>query len=270
MRSRPVTLHYDLAAASNDDTKTVGGFDAKGNALPAEMLPARFWPSTASMFQLAPAGTGKAGRGGGQGPDDRTARRDNTTACTCWPHPRMATRRPRSAPATKTDELTSRGLGRLHRPVGHAPVEAASQRDHRPWQARPRRLRQDWAVSANHATWDLADRGSPDWSPRYPEDFLGCPPASSSAPTWPGTPRTTTRRMASTNRTSIRTCSLTRIDLPAERPHPDAARQRQNSRAGGVGGRGESRSEAGAAVVRHAAGKPVIPSPALSYAGENR
>jgi alpha-mannosidase len=34
-------------------------------------------------------------------------------------------------------------------------------------------LRKDWAVSANHATWDLADRGSPNWSPSFPEDYLG-------------------------------------------------------------------------------------------------
>jgi len=37
-------------------------------------------------------------------------------------------------------------------------------------------LRKDWAVSANHATWDIADSGSPDWSPRYPEDYLGLRP----------------------------------------------------------------------------------------------
>src|SRR6185312_6873074 len=36
VRSRPVTLSYDLAAASNDDTKSSVGFDGKGNALPAE------------------------------------------------------------------------------------------------------------------------------------------------------------------------------------------------------------------------------------------
>jgi alpha-mannosidase len=34
-------------------------------------------------------------------------------------------------------------------------------------------LRKDWAVSANHATWDVNNQGSPDWSPHYPEDYLG-------------------------------------------------------------------------------------------------
>jgi alpha-mannosidase len=37
-------------------------------------------------------------------------------------------------------------------------------------------LRKDWAVSANHAVWDLTDRGSPAWSPRYPEDYKGLAP----------------------------------------------------------------------------------------------
>ena len=37
-------------------------------------------------------------------------------------------------------------------------------------------LRQDWSVSANHATWDLTSTGSPDWSPKYPDDYLGLKP----------------------------------------------------------------------------------------------
>ena len=39
VRSAPVTLTYDLATASDDGTRAAGGFDGKGNALPAEMLP---------------------------------------------------------------------------------------------------------------------------------------------------------------------------------------------------------------------------------------
>ena len=57
--SKPVALQYDLAAASNDDTKTAGGFDAKGDALPAEMLPSTL-EFDGVEFHLAPAGTGKA------------------------------------------------------------------------------------------------------------------------------------------------------------------------------------------------------------------
>ena len=57
VRSAPVTLHYDLAAASNDGTKSDSGFDGKGNALPAEMLPAQITFNDV-QFQLAPAKTG--------------------------------------------------------------------------------------------------------------------------------------------------------------------------------------------------------------------
>ena len=57
MHSAPVTLHYDLATASNDGTKSEGGFDGKGNALPAEMLPAQITFNDV-QFQLAPAKTG--------------------------------------------------------------------------------------------------------------------------------------------------------------------------------------------------------------------
>jgi alpha-mannosidase len=41
VRSVPVLLKYDLAVASNDGTHSADGFDSKGNALPAEMLPAQ-------------------------------------------------------------------------------------------------------------------------------------------------------------------------------------------------------------------------------------
>ena len=57
VKSQPVTLSYDVAVASNDDTRPVGGFDAQGNALPAEMLPARI-ALGAVQFNLAPARTG--------------------------------------------------------------------------------------------------------------------------------------------------------------------------------------------------------------------
>lgn len=56
-QSVPVPLKYDLAAASNDGTRSVGGFDGKGNALPAEMLP-ELLAFNDVQFQLAPAKTG--------------------------------------------------------------------------------------------------------------------------------------------------------------------------------------------------------------------
>jgi alpha-mannosidase len=57
VRSAPVPLPYDLAAASNDGTQAGAGFDGKGNALPAEMLPAQITFNDV-QFHLAPAKTG--------------------------------------------------------------------------------------------------------------------------------------------------------------------------------------------------------------------
>jgi len=57
VHSVPVMLHYDLATASNDGTKSEGGFDGKGNAMPAETLPAQIIFNDV-QFQLAPAKTG--------------------------------------------------------------------------------------------------------------------------------------------------------------------------------------------------------------------
>jgi alpha-mannosidase len=57
VKSTAVPLRYDVAAASNDGTRTGPGFDGKGNALPAEMLPAQI-NFNGVTFQLAKAATG--------------------------------------------------------------------------------------------------------------------------------------------------------------------------------------------------------------------
>jgi alpha-mannosidase len=57
VQSAPVTLHYDLATASNDGDATMVGFDGKGDALPAEMLPEQI-AFNGVVFHLAPAKTG--------------------------------------------------------------------------------------------------------------------------------------------------------------------------------------------------------------------
>jgi alpha-mannosidase len=62
----PVTLHYDIATASNDGMKSGSGFDGKGNALPAEMLPAKL-PFNGIEFNLAPAKTGVPNAVGAKG-----------------------------------------------------------------------------------------------------------------------------------------------------------------------------------------------------------
>jgi len=55
--SAPVPLPYDLAAASNDGTRSGVGFDGKGNAIPAETLPAEITFNNVE-FHLASAKTG--------------------------------------------------------------------------------------------------------------------------------------------------------------------------------------------------------------------
>jgi alpha-mannosidase len=57
VQSAPVTLHYDLATASNDGDATKVGFDGKGDALPAEMLPEQI-AFNGVVFHLEPAKTG--------------------------------------------------------------------------------------------------------------------------------------------------------------------------------------------------------------------
>ena len=57
VQSTPVTLSYDVATASNDGDPSAVGFDGKGNALPAEMLPAQIQFNDVH-FQLASAKTG--------------------------------------------------------------------------------------------------------------------------------------------------------------------------------------------------------------------
>ncbi len=55
--SQAVPLAYDAAVASNDGTHSVGGFNAAGEALPAEMLPSQI-DYGGVEFHLAPAASG--------------------------------------------------------------------------------------------------------------------------------------------------------------------------------------------------------------------
>ena len=57
LRSTVVPLKYDLATTTEDGTKSAAGFDGKGNALPAEMLPAQL-VFNGVQFQLGPAKSG--------------------------------------------------------------------------------------------------------------------------------------------------------------------------------------------------------------------
>ena len=57
VKSAPVALTYTLATASSDGDHATGGFDGKGNALPAEMLPSQIL-FNGVQFQLPSAKTG--------------------------------------------------------------------------------------------------------------------------------------------------------------------------------------------------------------------
>jgi len=57
VESAPVTLPYNVATASNDGDRSGTGFDGKGNALPAEMLPSQIVFNDV-RFQLASSKTG--------------------------------------------------------------------------------------------------------------------------------------------------------------------------------------------------------------------
>ena len=177
--SQPVTLNYDLAVASNDDSKSVGGFDKQGDAIPAELLPSEL-KIDGVRFTLAQAATGT--------PNAVTAKGQSI-----------------SLPEGKFNKVyvlaaSADGDQRATFKVGAIPVSLTvedwtgfiGQWDTRLWKPRPDTvtegggrsgtpehqmpLRKDFAISASHQTWDLKNSGSPDWSPKYPEDYLGLRP----------------------------------------------------------------------------------------------
>ncbi len=175
VESQPVELKYNLAAASNDDTKSVGGFDSKGDALPAEMLPKEL-NFNGVDFHLAHAATGEP---------DAVVAQGQTIQLPAGDFNRVYL----LAASADGDQETVFKAG-TH--AAQFTVEDwggfVGQWDTRLWMPAPDSvmvgdpphavpLRKDWAVSANHATWnDVAYRGSPWWSPRYPQDYIGLAP----------------------------------------------------------------------------------------------
>ena len=170
--SQPVELQYTLATASNNDTATVGGFDSKGDALPAEMLPSEL-NFNGVRFQLAEAATGKPDAIVASGQTIRlpagTFNRVYILAASS-DGDQKATFVAGNRPETVTVEDWGGFIG---------------QWDTREWKPAPDTvtvngkqlpLRKDWAVSANHATWNLGDNGSAEWAPRYPDDYVGLKP----------------------------------------------------------------------------------------------
>ena len=73
VRSTPVPLPFNLATASNDGDRSTAGFDGKGNALPAEMLPSEITVQRCSF----PTGNRQERRAqcpGGKGTDHQSPR----------------------------------------------------------------------------------------------------------------------------------------------------------------------------------------------------
>jgi alpha-mannosidase len=167
VRSQPVTLAYDLEAASNDDRPSTAGFDGKGNSLPAEMLPTELTFSGVD-FKMAPAGSGK---------QNAVTAKGQTIALPAGNFDRVyliAAASDGDAKATfkvgdKSADLNIEDWGGF---IG--------QWDTRIWKNNPY-TDKDWAVSANHAVWDpdpakQNSQGHRDWSPRYPDDYVGMRP----------------------------------------------------------------------------------------------
>jgi alpha-mannosidase len=159
--STPVTLAYDLAVSSNDDTRTVDGFDPKGNALPAEMLPADL-TFDGVQFKLASTGTGK--------PNAVTAKGQTINLPTG-----QFNRVYVLAASAEGDQMATFRAGDQ---AVELTVEAwggfIGQWDTRLWNLKY----PGWASSANHASWPLPPTNAPQGrvEPRYPEDFVGMKP----------------------------------------------------------------------------------------------
>ena len=170
--SQPLALQYNLAAASADDTHSNGGFDAAGDALPAEMLPRQI-AFNGVTFQLAP---------GGADSKDAIVPHGETMALPAGDFDELYV----LAAATNGDQDAEFRIGQKST---HVKIENwggfIGQWDTRQWKPQPAMtsdpshplpIRTDWTVSANHAQWDLENRGSPYWSPRFPDDYLALQP----------------------------------------------------------------------------------------------
>lgn len=160
VESKSVPLTYDLAAASNDDTKTTAGFDGKGSALPAEMLPERLVYRGAE-FDLARAATGVPNAAVANGQEIALPAGDFNRVYVL-------------AASSDGDQDVVFRVGTKSIPVT---VEDwggfIGQWDTRLWKQGKQR---DWAIAAHNPVWpapDVKDRESRYPSSRYPEDYMG-------------------------------------------------------------------------------------------------
>jgi alpha-mannosidase len=161
IHSQPVALQYDLAAASNDDTKTAGGgFDGKGNAMPAEMLPTQI-EYHGVEFKLAPAATGTP---------DAVVAKGQTIQLPSGHYNRVYI----LAASADGDKAAAFRVGEKAVDLNIQDWGGfIGQWDTRLWKNESLR---NWAISAHHPAWppdDMQERERRAPSPRYPEDYVG-------------------------------------------------------------------------------------------------
>lgn len=162
IHSQPIDLQYDLATASDDDTKTGGGgMDGKGNAYPAEMLPAQLTFAGVG-FRLAPAKTGTPNAVVAKGQTIQLPG-GNYNRVYVLAASGDGDQQAEFRAGTRTATLNVEDWGGF---IG--------QWDTRLWKANSGDHR-EWAFSAHHSVWpgDEEQREKNLPSPRYPEDYTG-------------------------------------------------------------------------------------------------
>ncbi|WP_263384515.1 alpha-mannosidase [Granulicella arctica] len=176
--SQPIALKYDLAVASNDDTKSIGGFNEQGDALPAEMLPTDLKIDGVG-FTLAPAATGKPNAviAKGQSIELPKGKFNKVYVLAASENgDQQASFKVGKVPVNLTVEDWGGFIGQWDTRLWKSKPEIVTESGRRGTPTRQVALRKDFAVSASHQDWDLRNSGSPDWSPKYPEDYLGLRP----------------------------------------------------------------------------------------------
>jgi alpha-mannosidase len=162
--SEEVPLQYDIAVATDDDDKTSGGgFDGKGNAMPAEMLPQHI-DFHGIHFELAPAKTSALNAAIPNG---------QTLTLPAGHHNRLYI----LAASVEGDQEATFRVGKQSATLTIQPWSGwIGQWDTRLWKNHEDR---DWAISANHAPWpppDFEQREARPPALRFPEDYVGIQP----------------------------------------------------------------------------------------------
>jgi len=159
--SQSVSLNYDLATATNDDSRSVGeGFDGKGDAYPAEILPDHLSYDGVD-FNLAHAATGSP---------NAVIAKGQSVALPTGSFNRVYI----LAASADGDQAADFRIGKITTPL---PIQNwgsfIGQWDTRLWKdATPR----EWAISAHHAAWppaNLAEHESWPRSPKNLDDYAG-------------------------------------------------------------------------------------------------